>query len=110
MCSEGKVALAFNSLALLLFGFPGFLPWLFWSVEGRFLDLLEVENILFPPRSQFVLNQLFPSLLSILTDLPNRVCGLGKLAHGYESRPDRDTLPIAVVLRFLFSNARDLAN
>jgi hypothetical protein len=50
------------------------------------------------------------SFVSILTELPNRVCGLGKLAHGYESRPDGDTLPIAVVLRLLFSNARDLAN
>jgi len=50
------------------------------------------------------------SLVSILTELPNRVCGLAKLAHGYESRPGGDTLPIAVVLRFLFFNARDLAN
>jgi hypothetical protein len=52
----------------------------------------------------------FMSLVSILTALPNRVCGLGKLAHGNESRPDGDTLPIAVVLRFLFFHARDLAN
>jgi len=50
------------------------------------------------------------SLLSILTDLPNRVCGLRKLAHGYEPLPDGDTLPIAVVLRFLFFKARDLVN
>jgi hypothetical protein len=50
------------------------------------------------------------SLVSILPELPNRVCGLSKLAHGYESVPDGDTLPIAVVLRFLFFHARDLAN
>jgi len=50
------------------------------------------------------------SLVSILTELPNRVCGLAKLAHGYESVPDGDTLPIAVVLRFLFFQADDLAN
>jgi len=50
------------------------------------------------------------SLVSILPALPNCVCGLAKLAHGYESRPDGDTLPIAVVLRFLFFHARDLAN
>jgi hypothetical protein len=50
------------------------------------------------------------SLVSILTVLPNRICGLGKLAHGYESVSDGDTLPIPVVLRLLFFNARDLAN
>jgi hypothetical protein len=50
------------------------------------------------------------SFVSILTDLPNRVCGFGKFAHGYESVPYGDTLPIAVVLRFLFFNAGDLAN
>jgi len=50
------------------------------------------------------------SFVSILTELPNRVCGLGKLAHGYESVPYGDTLPIAVVLRLLFFNAGDLAN
>ena len=50
------------------------------------------------------------SLVSILTALSDRVCGLGKLAHGYQSVADGDTLPIAVVLRFLFFNARDLAN
>jgi len=59
---QGKVPLAFNSLAHLLFekGFPGFLRWLFWSVDGRFLNLLHIENILFPARSQFVLDQVFP--------------------------------------------------
>jgi hypothetical protein len=50
------------------------------------------------------------SFVSILTELLNRICGLGKLAHGYESVPDGDTLPIAVVLRLLFFNASDLAN
>ena len=50
------------------------------------------------------------SLVSILTDLPNRVCGFSKLTHGDESVPDGDALPVAVVLRFLFFNARDLAN
>jgi len=50
------------------------------------------------------------SFVSILAKPPNRVCGLGKLAHGYESRPDRNTLPIAVVFRFLFLNARGLAD
>lgn len=52
----------------------------------------------------------FMSFVCILTELPNRVCGFGKLAHGYESVPYGDTLPIAVVLRFLFFNAGDLAN
>jgi hypothetical protein len=50
------------------------------------------------------------SFVNILIDLPNRVCGLGKLAHGYEPVPYGDTLPIAVVLRFLFFNAGDLTN
>jgi hypothetical protein len=50
------------------------------------------------------------SFVSILTELPNRVCGLGKLAHGYESVPYGDTLPIAVVLGLLFFNAGYLAN
>ena len=58
----GTGPLAFNSLAILLFenGLSRFLCWLFWSVDGRFLDLLDVENILFPARSQFVLDQVFP--------------------------------------------------
>jgi hypothetical protein len=50
------------------------------------------------------------SLVSILTQLPNRVRGLGELAHSYESLPGGDALPIAVVLRFLFFDARDLSN
>ena len=50
------------------------------------------------------------SLVSIPAKLPNRVCGLGKFAYGYESVPYGDTLPIAVVLRFLFFNTGDLAN
>ena len=50
------------------------------------------------------------SFVSILTDLPNRVSGLSKLTHGDESVPDGDALPIAVVLRLLFFNARNLAN
>ncbi len=41
-------------------GFPGFLRWLLWSGGGRFLDLLDVEKILFPARSQFILDQVFP--------------------------------------------------
>ena len=59
---QREVPLALNSLALLPFekGFPGFLPGLFGSVDGRFLDLLDVENILFPARSQFVPDQVFP--------------------------------------------------
>jgi len=50
------------------------------------------------------------SFVSILTELPNRVCGLAKLAHGYESVPYGDILPIAVVLRFLLFNTGNFAH
>ena len=54
-----RMTLAFDSLALLL-EFSGFSRWLLRSVGGRFSDLLNIENILFPTRSQLVLNQVFP--------------------------------------------------
>jgi hypothetical protein len=59
---QGKTRLALNSLVLLPFRkkFLGFSPGLFGSVDGRLLDLLDVENILFPARSQFVSDQVFP--------------------------------------------------
>lgn len=50
---QGKITLALNSLAFLPLEkrFLGFSPGRFWSVDGRFFDLLDVENILFPARS-----------------------------------------------------------
>ena len=53
-----SVPLVLTSLGPFLFanGFRDFWGWLLWSVGGRFLDLLNIKKILFPSRSQFVLD------------------------------------------------------